>query len=146
MTAKPIDIHIHPFTEEVCLGQGPSYTEAHYDFFGKSPDAPHHGKLYIDIDETYQTYKDAGIDKAVIQCIYTERTRELEAGSVVMVTSREPRDEMYHALYERIDITRIGDCGAPGIIASAVFSGHCYAREMDSEPSGIGFRREFSSE
>jgi predicted TIM-barrel fold metal-dependent hydrolase len=66
MTAQPIDIHIHPFTEEVCLGQGPSYTEAHYDFFGRSPEAPHHGRKYIDIDETYQTYKDAGIEKAVI--------------------------------------------------------------------------------
>jgi dimethylamine/trimethylamine dehydrogenase len=92
--------------------------------------------------ETSMLLQSIGADKAVVECIYTERTRELEAASIVMVTSREPRDEMYHALYERIDITRIGDCGAPGIIASAVFSGHCYAREMDAEPSGLGFRRE----
>ncbi len=66
MAVLPIDIHIHPFTEETCMGHGPSYTEAHYDFFGRSPDAPHHGKKFISIDETYQTYKDSGIDKAVI--------------------------------------------------------------------------------
>ena len=51
-----------------------------------------------------------------------------------MVTSREPRDALYHALVDRVDITRVGDCSAPGIIASAVYRGHRYAREMDSEP------------
>ena len=66
MAVKPIDIHIHPFTEETCMGHGPSYTEAHYDFFGRSPEAPHHGKKFISIDETYQTFKESGIDKAVI--------------------------------------------------------------------------------
>ncbi|MBI2164894.1 MAG: amidohydrolase [Chloroflexi bacterium] len=66
MAVKPIDIHIHPFTEEAVLGHGPSYTEAHYNFFGRSPEAPHHGKKHIDIDATYRTFKEAGIDKAVI--------------------------------------------------------------------------------
>lgn len=66
MAVKPIDIHIHPFTEEAVLGHGPSYTEAHYNFFGRSPLAPHHGQEFLDIDTTYQTFKDAGIDKAVI--------------------------------------------------------------------------------
>ena len=65
-SVKPIDIHIHPFTQETCLGHGPSYTEAHYDFFGRSPEAPHHGKQFISIDETYETFQEAGIDKAVI--------------------------------------------------------------------------------
>ena len=63
---KPIDIHIHPFTQETCLGHGPSYTEAHYDFFGRSPEAPHHGKQFITIDETYEHFQEAGVDKAVI--------------------------------------------------------------------------------
>ena len=56
MAVQPIDIHIHPFTEETCMGHGPSFTEAHYDFFGRSPEAPHHGKKFITIDETYQHY------------------------------------------------------------------------------------------
>jgi len=92
--------------------------------------------------ETDTYLRSIGADKVVVECGYTERTRELNAASVVMVTSREPRDALYHALYERIDITRIGDCGAPGIIAAAVHSGHRYAREMDTTASGIGFRRE----
>jgi len=72
-------------------------------------------------------------DKVTLACIYTGRRRDVEAASVVMVTSREPRDALYHALSERIEIARIGDCSAPGIIASAVHSGHRYARAMDSK-------------
>lgn len=66
MDAKPIDIHIHPFTEQTCAGHGPSFTEAHHGFFGSSPEAPHHGKKSLSMDETYQHLKDAGMDKAVI--------------------------------------------------------------------------------
>jgi predicted TIM-barrel fold metal-dependent hydrolase len=63
---KPIDIHIHPFTEETCLGHGPSYTEAHYGFFSKQPDAPHHGRQYLSIAETYETFKRANCERAVL--------------------------------------------------------------------------------
>ncbi len=60
-----------------------------------------------------------------------------------MVTSREPSDSLFHSLSGRLDITRIGDCLAPGTIANAVYSGHRYAREMDAPDSvGVGFRRE----
>jgi dimethylamine/trimethylamine dehydrogenase len=84
-----------------------------------------------------------GVDEAVIACAYTGRTREMEAASVVMVTSRAPRDSLYRELAERIDIVPIGDCLAPGTIASAVYSGHRYAREMGAaSPDGVPFRRE----
>ena len=66
LNVKPIDVHIHPFTEETRLGHGPSYTEAHDDYFGNSPDAPHHDKLSIAIDESAETFKKAGIDKAIL--------------------------------------------------------------------------------
>lgn len=66
MAIKPIDVHIHPFTEETCLGHGPSFTEAHHGYFGRSPEAPHHGKQYLTIDETYHHLKECGVDKAVI--------------------------------------------------------------------------------
>jgi dimethylamine/trimethylamine dehydrogenase len=67
----------------------------------------------------------------------------MEAASVVMVTSRAPRDALYRELSERIDIVPIGDCLAPGTIASAVYSGHRYAREMDAAPpDGVSFQRE----
>jgi dimethylamine/trimethylamine dehydrogenase len=70
--------------------------------------------------------------RAVLSCVHTGRTREVEVASVVMVTSREPNDALYHELCERTDIVRVGDCSAPGSIAAAVFAGHRYAREMNA--------------
>jgi len=84
-----------------------------------------------------------GRDRAVLACSYTGRTREIEVASVVMVTSREPSDALYRELAEQIDIERIGDCRAPGLIATAVYAGHLYAREMDETPrAGVPFKRE----
>jgi len=80
-------------------------------------------------------------EKAVLACAFTGRTRSLDAASVVMVTSRESRDHLYRALEDRLEITRIGDCFAPGTIAACVRSGHQYAREMDVEGE-IRVRRE----
>jgi len=78
-----------------------------------------------------------------LESIHTGETREIEAATVVMTTSREPQDALYHALADRIAIQRIGDCLAPGTIATAVYSGHRAAREMDAEvPVGLPFRRE----
>lgn len=87
----------------------------------------------------------AGVNEesAVLECIYTGRTREIPATSIVMATSRVPQDELYHALADRIAIQRIGDCHAPGTIATAVYSGHRYAREMDTDaPMELVFQRE----
>jgi dimethylamine/trimethylamine dehydrogenase len=93
--------------------------------------------------ETGTVIESLGVDEAVLACAYTDRTREVEAASVVMVTSRAPRDALYRELAEHIDIVPIGDCLAPGTIASAVHSGHRYAREMDAAPpDGVPFRRE----
>ena len=78
-----------------------------------------------------------------LECIYTGDIREVEAANVVMTTSRAPQDALYHALMDRIEIQRIGDCDAPGTIATAVYSGHRSAREMDAgEPADVAFRRE----
>jgi dimethylamine/trimethylamine dehydrogenase len=82
-------------------------------------------------------------DKAVLACVFSGRERTLNVASVVMVTARLSRDGLYRELEGRIDITRIGDCLAPGTIAACVRSGHEFAREMDAEPSdGLRFRRE----
>jgi dimethylamine/trimethylamine dehydrogenase len=60
-----------------------------------------------------------------------------------MVTARSPRDELYQSLKQRMEgeaqtpfrsLRRIGDCEAPAIIAAAVYAGHRYARELDTEP------------
>ena len=60
-----------------------------------------------------------------------------------MVTARHPRDALYQSLKRRMDnevqtpfrsLRRIGDCEAPAIIAAAIYAGHRYARELDTEP------------
>ena len=80
---------------------------------------------------------------AVLECIYTGNTREVEATNVVMTTSRAPQDNLYYSLVDRIPIQRIGDCLAPGTIATAVYSGHRYARELDdAKPADVSFMRE----
>jgi len=83
------------------------------------------------------TLLSAVAEKSVeLSCVYTGDTRELMADHVVMVTSREPNDDLYHELCD--------DCSAPGIIASAVFAGHRYAREMDAPAADVPFRRDDS--
>jgi dimethylamine/trimethylamine dehydrogenase len=80
--------------------------------------------------------------RAALVCEYTGRGRSLDAASLVLVTARRPRDELYHALAGRMGegvpgaprtLRRIGDCEAPAIIAAAVQAGHRYARELEAE-------------
>ena len=79
----------------------------------------------------------------VLESIHTGAAKEVEAMNVVMVTSREPMDELYRTLNGSIPVQRIGDCLAPGTIATAVYSGHRYAREADADVSlGVPFARE----
>jgi dimethylamine/trimethylamine dehydrogenase len=93
--------------------------------------------------ETGASLVSVGERTVVLESTHTGRTREIEAANVVMTTSRLPQDALYHALADRITIQRIGDCLAPGTIATAVYSGHRAAREMDAEvPIGVPFRRE----
>jgi len=82
-------------------------------------------------------------EEATLACVFTGKRRTVRAANVVMITARSSRDGLYRELADRIDITRIGDCLAPGTIAACVRSGHEYAREIDSDPEGeIGVRRE----
>jgi dimethylamine/trimethylamine dehydrogenase len=93
--------------------------------------------------ETSTVLEAVGERKAVVSCAYTGRPRSIDVASVVMVTSREPSDALFYELEDRVDITRIGDCLAPGTLATAVYSGHRYAREMDEPKQGdIHFLRE----
>lgn len=75
--------------------------------------------------------------EAELECGYTGKTTIIEAAAVVMVTLREPNDALYQALVQRDDLpfslARIGDCEAPSIIAGAVYSGHRYARELETK-------------
>ena len=93
--------------------------------------------------ETGTELSAVGEDFVELACVYTERERERDAQSVVLVTSRNPNDSLYVELEEELSIERIGDCDAPATIAHAVYAGHRYAREMDASPDAdIPFRRE----
>jgi dimethylamine/trimethylamine dehydrogenase len=93
--------------------------------------------------ETGTSVAAVGDGSATLECVFTGRLRDVEAATVVMATSRVPNDSLYHALVGRIDIQRIGDCSAPGTIATSVYSGHRCAREMDAgQPVDVRFRRE----
>ncbi len=101
------------------------------------------------------------VDPAEVElaCLYTERSRELPAAAVVMVTSRTPNDGLILALNgngngngnaDRLaaagiqSVRAIGDCDAPATIAAAVHDGHRAARELDDPPADpdLPFRRE----
>ncbi len=93
--------------------------------------------------ETGTALASVNAGSVTLESIHTGAAREVEAASVVMVTSREPTDSLYYALHGRIPIRRIGDCLAPGTIATAVYSGHRYAREADAAvPIQSWFSRE----
>jgi len=83
--------------------------------------------------ETGVTLAGVKSDHVVIKSVHTENTTEIGAQTVIMATSRTPQDELYQSLQGRIPAERIGDCLAPGTIATAVYSGHKYARELDED-------------
>lgn len=78
--------------------------------------------------------------EAVLECTYSGREKRIAAENLVMVSQRQPNDDLYQELQKRMDaggeglpktVKRIGDCDAPAIIAAAVYAGHRYARELD---------------
>jgi len=91
----------------------------------------------------------------VLACVYSGQVREQACQSVVLVTSREPVDGLYHDLMADPDrlassgiarIARIGDCYGPGTIAAAVYGGHRFARELGDTPAdGVLFRRDLAA-
>ena len=89
---------------------------------------------------------------ARVACVFTGRETTISADWVLPLTQREPNDGLYRDILARSEasglksVRRIGDCEAPGIIASAVYSGHRIAREMNGtgEPLSDTVRRERS--
>jgi dimethylamine/trimethylamine dehydrogenase len=90
-----------------------------------------------------------------IACAFTGRTSTIPGDSVVMVTARTPRDELYLALCARREdwaaagirsVKLIGDAQAPGTIAAAVYAGHRYAQELDAPDIGdaVPFKRDIA--
>ncbi|UUY10327.1 FAD-dependent oxidoreductase [Pseudomonas sp. J452] len=88
---------------------------------------------------------------ALLACGYTDRISRLATDAVVLVTERSPNEQLLldlqanpAALHDAgiKTLRAIGDCHAPGIIASAVYHGHQAARELEESEEAIAFRRE----
>jgi len=90
---------------------------------------------------------------ARLGCVYSDVERQIECDAVLTITARLPNDSLFQALIAReaewrdagIDqVTAIGDCYAPGLIAHAVYAGHRFAQELESTNDGeVRFRRHF---
>ena len=92
-------------------------------------------------------------DAVTVQCAYTGAESVLAADSVVLVTARQPKDDLHQGLDARRDewqsagvhsVRRIGDADAPSTIAAAVYAGHKAGREFeraDADPA-LAIRRE----
>jgi dimethylamine/trimethylamine dehydrogenase len=80
-------------------------------------------------------------DRVEFACVHGGPGLELPLGTVVVLTSKLPNDQLYQDLLAREadwsgagikSVSRIGDCEAPSIIAAAVHAGHRWARELDA--------------
>ena len=78
--------------------------------------------------------------EARLACSYSGHELWATCDNVVVVTSREPNDALYRELSAATDrltsagiktLHQIGDCEAPHLIATAVHSGHLFARTLD---------------
>lgn len=78
--------------------------------------------------------------QAVVTCSYNGRELPIATDGLVLVGQRSPNDALHRALVDCMErgaegsprsLARIGDCEAPAIIASAIYSGHRFARELD---------------
>ena len=69
----------------------------------------------------------------MLDCVFTSRMREFEAGSVILVTARNSKDKLFQSSVEKINnLAQIGDCFSPGTIAAAVHAGRKFAEEFGS--------------
>jgi dimethylamine/trimethylamine dehydrogenase len=87
-------------------------------------------------------------DHATLACAFTGTERPEPCDAAVLVTARNPDDELYHGLAAGgLAATRIGDCLAPYTIAAAVYAGRRFAEEFGDPPRDhldLPFRREMA--
>ena len=83
----------------------------------------------------------------IINCFNKDQS-SLEASTVVIVGTRKPRDEIYHALIKAKSpkiksVTKIGDADAPGALYHAVYSGHLFAEYFGEEQQIDNMKHEY---
>ncbi|MGV1793343.1 oxidoreductase [Rhizobium sp. A37_96] len=92
-------------------------------------------------------------DSLTLSCVYSGKLSSIDCATLVPVTARLPNDDLWLAMKAREcewadagikSVTRLGDCLAPGLIASAVYSGHQYAQGYGTAPEDarVPFKRE----
>jgi dimethylamine/trimethylamine dehydrogenase len=105
---------------------------------------------------TQQNLSRVESDHCVLCCIYTGKKQLVDTDSLVMVTEKLPREQLFKTvaaeqainsdLWQQSGIrtlTTVGDCHAPGTIANDIYSGHLHAREHDENKAlAIPFNRE----
>jgi dimethylamine/trimethylamine dehydrogenase len=89
--------------------------------------------------------------EVTIANLFTAEERRLPCRSLVIVGARVVRDDLYQSLMRRqtelepagiLSVARVGDALAPGAIVHAVYSGHRYARELDTPAENHLYRRD----
>ncbi len=94
-----------------------------------------------------------GASDLSLGCVWTGRQSPLAADAVVMVSSRIPKDGLFHATralnWQGAGIRSlklIGDAAAPGPIAWATYAGRNWAEGLDAPDQGdaLTFRREIA--
>ena len=90
-------------------------------------------------------------DELTLVHVFTGARTRLPCGSLIIVGARLPNDALYQELMAQrnellaasiVSVTRVGDALAPGAIAHAVYSGHRYAREIDTDEAARALRRD----
>ena len=96
--------------------------------------------------EANSTVQSVAPDHVATACVFTGQTRQFATESVILVTARNPADQLYAASITGLpNLTRIGDCYSPGTIAAAVHSGRKLAEDFGSPPPDfleLPYRRE----
>ena len=91
--------------------------------------------------------------EVVVTHVHSGLVARIACTAVIMVTTRLPNDSLHADLVQDeaklrdagiLSVRCIGDCYIPSTIASAVWWGHRYAEEFDSELSETELRRERS--
>ena len=90
-------------------------------------------------------------DTLTIACGYSGKTTQIACDQLVSVTSRSPNTSLWQELHSLQDrwkeaginnVSCIGDCHTPGLIAHAVYSGHRFAREFGMADEPIPLRED----
>ena len=98
--------------------------------------------VQIELSQNLQSVSAGSVELA---CGYTGRVKSIACDATMLVTMREPKDDLYLALQPKLgpSLTLIGDAHAPSTIAAAVYAGHLAGKTLgQTKDEQICFKRE----